>query len=290
MSVFFRNGVGYTVLALFLMLSGPVVARGDDQPDKGVTTLFLPAGDLFRPLLADPKEPHFYLTYRYYIERTQSYNASAGGFGEIFGLTRHTDPSDGSAWQANFSGGVHALFNLDMRSRAIVNADYTIGFPVSYRSGPVSARIFLYHQSSHLGDEYMVLTGAKRIEFAYEALNVIGSREWQEWRIYGGGEYLLHRVPHDYRRMGLQGGVEYYGSVRFPGWGRPVGGIDLKSEEEHHWAVNASLKAGFQFDGSEPNGRYVRVFLEGYKGYSQHGQFYPNRISYAGLGVALGFD
>jgi hypothetical protein len=289
MNVSSRNGIGSVVLALCLVLSGHAKVLADVLPDKGATTVFLPAGDLFHPLLADPKEPHFYLSYRYYIERTQSYNASAGGFGEIFGLTRTTDTSDGSAWQANFSGAVHALFNLDMHSRAIVNADYTIGFPVSYRNGPDSARIFLYHQSSHLGDEYMVLTGAKRIEFAYEALNVIGSHEWQEWRIYGGGEYLLHRVPQAYHPMGLQAGVEYYGA-RVPGWGRPVGGLDLKSEEEHHWALNASLKAGFQFDSSEPNGRYMRVLLEAYNGFSQHGQFFPNRISYGGFGVALGFD
>ena len=76
-----------------------------------------------------------------------------------------------------FGGGIHAQFNLDMPSRALVNADYAIGFPVSYRKGPDSLRITLYHQSSHLGDEYLLQSNTNRIEFSYEALNMTGSRE-----------------------------------------------------------------------------------------------------------------
>jgi len=253
-------------------------------------TIYLPLGDLFRPLLADPKEPHFYLSYRHYVYQSQHISAATGGYGEIFGIKRYVDHADGSAWQVNFGGGAHAQFNLDMPSRALINTDYTIGFPVSYRKGPDSVRIALYHQSSHLGDEYLLQTKTNRIEFSYEALNVIGSHEWQEWRVYGGGEFLIHKVPNELRPWGAQGGIEYHGTDPVLGSGRLVGGLDLKIDQEHDWAVNGSLKAGFQFDSTEPNGRYVRVLAEGYQGYSPHGQFYVNRISYGGLGIALGFD
>ena len=252
--------------------------------------IFLPVGDLFRPLLADPKEPHFYLSYRYYVYQSQSINTATGGFGEVFGLYRSINRADGSAWQMNFGGSIHAQFNLDMPSRALVNADYTIGFPLSYRKGTVSVRTALYHQSSHLGDEYLLQSKTDRVEFSYEALNVIWSLEWREWRVYGGGEYFLHKAPDELRPWAAQGGAEYYGTGPVLGRGRFVGGIDLKIDQEHDWAVNSSLKAGLQFDSSEPNGRYIRVLLEGYKGYSPHGQFYVNRMSYGGLGIALGFD
>jgi hypothetical protein len=306
MNLFKRKNAGSAALvfSLLVALSPAVYATelASHTPETGsaiilpasfsapVETIYLPLGDLFRPLLADPKEPHFYLSYRYYVYQSQSINTATGGFGEIFGINRYVDRSDGSAWQINFGGGIHAQFNLDMPSRALVNADYTIGFPVSYRKGPISMRITLYHQSSHLGDEYLLQTKTNRMEFSYEALNVIGSREWREWRVYGGGEYLLHKVPNELRPWAAQGGVEYYGTGPVLGRGRLVGGLDLKIDQEHDWAVNGSLKAGLQFDSSESNGRYIRVLAEGYKGYSPHGQFYVNRISYGGIGIALGFD
>lgn len=278
------------VLASHTPETGSKIIASASSSDSAAETIYFPLGDLFRPLLADPKEPQFYLSYRYYMYQSQSINAATGGYGEIFGINRYVDHADGSAWQINFGGGIHAQFNLDMPSRALVNADYTIGFPASYRKGPDSLRIALYHQSSHLGDEYLLQTKTSRLEFSYEALNVIWSREWRVWRVYGGGEYLIHKVPHELRPWAGQCGVEYYGTGPVLGSGRLVGGLDLKIDQEHDWAMNGSLKAGLQFDSSEPNGRHVRVLAEGYKGYSPHGQFYVNRISYGGLGIAFGFD
>jgi hypothetical protein len=307
MIFFFRHCAGPTALVLSILLALPLAAHAEvlasHTPETGSTviasasssdpvveTIHLPLGDLFRPLLADPKEPHFYLSYRYYVYQSQSINAASGGYGEIFGINRYVDRADGSAWQINFGGGAHAQFNLDMPSRALVNTDYTIGFPVSYRKGPASVRLTLYHQSSHLGDEFLLQTKTNRMEFSYEALNVISSREWSEWRVYGGGEYLLHKVPNELRPWAGQCGVEYYGNGPVLGRGRIVGGLDLKIDQEHDWAVNGSFKTGLQFDSSEPNGRYIRVLAEGYRGFSPHGQFYVNRISYWGMGIALGFD
>ena len=213
------------------------------------------------------------------------------GYGEIFGLFRHVDREEGRAWQYNFGGGIHSQFNLEAHSRELVNTDYTIAFPFTYRKGADSFRLTLYHQSSHLGDEFLLQTKTNRIELSYEAINFIASHEWQEWRTYGGGEYLVHKVPSNLRPLGLQAGVEYYGLEPVWGRGRPVAGLDLKSDQEHDWALNTSIKAGLQFDGSDNNGRYIRVLLEGYRGFAPHGQFYVgNRVGFYGFGVALGFD
>jgi len=84
--------------------------------------------------------------------------------------------------------------------------------------------------------------------------------------------------------------VEYYGKSPLLGRGRPVGGLDLKVNQEQDWAVNTSIKAGLQFDSTAPNGRFIRVLLEAYKGFAPHGQFYTTRIGFYGLGVTLGFD
>jgi len=33
------------------------------------------------------------------------------------------------------------------------------------------------------------------VTLSFEAVELIYSREWHEWRVYGGGEYLIHKDP-----------------------------------------------------------------------------------------------
>jgi hypothetical protein len=173
-----------------------------------------------------------------------------------------------------------------------LNTDYFVGVPLSYRTGALSWRAILYHQSSHLGDEYLLHANTRRVEFSYEALNMIGSYELHEWRGYLGGEVILRKEPHDLKTLTAQAGIEYYGSSPLWGRGIPVGGLDLKSAEEHDWAVNASISAGLEFRGDPPGDhRYMRIMLDGFKGFNPHGQFYTEnmRINYYGAGVYWGF-
>jgi hypothetical protein len=271
----------------------PAVAPGQ-QPASDASgspeTTFLPLGDLFKRLIADPKEPRFYLSFRVFKFNSERVHGAVGGYGEIFGLYRHRDTAGGYSWQVNFGGGIHAQFDLDAPSLDLVNTDYTIGFPLSIRKGPESYRITIFHQSSHLGDEFLLRNNIERVELSYEALQAIGSYEWTTWRIYYGGEYIFHQGPTDLEPFAVQGGVEYYGDHPIVGRGRLVGGWDLKYEQEHDWALNSSVKIGLQFDSSKPNGRYIQVLAEGYNGFSPYGQFYATRMTYLGVGVVLGFE
>jgi hypothetical protein len=273
--------------------SSAAVAPGAEQQKHAVAT-FLPIGDLFKPLIADLKQPRFYVSYhRYqYSDSANAVNISSVGVGESFGLYRAVDPVDNAGWQVSFGGGLLAQFNLDTSSKDLLNTDYFAGVPFSYRRGPLSYRAYLYHQSSHLGDEYLLHANPRRVEFSYEALSVTGSYEPNEWRGYLGGEVIFHKEPHDLKTLTAQAGIEYYGSSPLWGRGVPVGGLDLKSTEEHHWAVNASFSAGLEFRGDPPGDhRYIRIMLDGYIGFNPHGQFYTEnmRINYYGAGVYWGF-
>ena len=269
-------------------------ARSIPQPLYGTPnaeeTIIFPTGDLFRPLLADPKEPRFYLSYRTFNYRSEKIHVATGGYGEFFGLYRSIDANGGFSWQSSFGGGIHAQFNLDASSLDLVNADYTIGFPFSFRRGAESYRVAIYHQSSHLGDEFLLHNKIERVELSFEALEVIGSYEWTTWRTYYGGEYIIHQGPTDLKPVILHAGAEYYGTEKIIGRGRLVGGWDVKIDQEHDWSVNSSLKFGLQYDSSVPNGRYIRVLAEGYKGFTPYGQFYNDRTTYVGIGVYLGFE
>lgn len=249
---------------------------------------FLPVDDLFKPLIADLKQPRFYISYRRYHYSNETVNISSVGVGESFGLYRVIDPVDGSGWQVGFDGGLLAQFNLDTSSKDLMNTDYFAGIPLSYRKGQFAYRAFLYHQSSHLGDEYLLHANPRRVEFSYEALSVTGSYETKEYRGYIGGEVILRKEPHDLKTLSAQVGIEYYGSAPVCGRGTAVAGLDLKSTEEHQWAINTSFAAGLEFKGDPPGRhRYIRIMLEGYKGSNPHGQFYTDnmRIGYYGIGV-----
>jgi len=249
-----------------------------------------PVGDLFRPLLADPKQPQFFISITPFRSSGVSYTMAAVGFGETFGLYRLFGANKEDGLQLSVEGALFAQFNLDAASSDLINADYSIGFPVTYRYGDNSLRFRIYHQSSHLGDEFLQSANPpERVNLSFEAVELIYSREWRGWRVYGGGEYLLHNEPGDLKPMSGHWGLEYRGSAPLVWNGRPVAGVDMKSFEEHDWDIDTSVKAGLEFGHPNPGQRRLRLMAEWYKGFDPHGQFYNNKVEYYGMGVSLGF-
>jgi len=250
----------------------------------------LPTGDLFRPLIADPKQPQFFVSFNHFRSSGVQYTMASVGFGETFGIYRFLGSREGDGLQLSVEGALFAQFNLSTPSNDLINADYTIGIPVTYRYGDNSLRFRIYHQSSHLGDELLLSANhPERVNLSYESTELIYSREWREWRVYGGGEYLVHKEPGDLEPMSAHWGIEYCGSKPVVWNGRPVAGVDMKSFEEHNWSIDTSVKFGLEFGHANPGQRRLRLMAEWYKGFDPHGQFYNNKVEYYGMGVSLGF-
>jgi hypothetical protein len=275
-----------------------IIVKPTDAARPGAVSRFLrisgegeafPLGNLFKPLLADPKQPQFFVNIDRYKSPGVRYTMASVGFGETFGMYRFFGSHEGDGLQLNIEGGLFAQFNLEAPSSDLINADYTISVPATYRLGENSFRFRFYHQSSHLGDEYLLRENPERINLSYEAIELIYSREWRSWRGYGGGEYLVQREPADLKPMSVHWGIEYYGSKPLVWNGRPVGGVDMKSFEEHNWYIDTSVKAGLEFGHPDPGQRRVRLMAQWYKGYDPRGQFYNIKIESYGLGVSLGF-
>jgi hypothetical protein len=249
-----------------------------------------PTGDLFLPLIADPKQPQFFVSMFSFKAPGKNYSLASVGFGETFGLYRFFGNREGNGLQLSVEGALFAQFNMSTASHDLINADYTIGIPLTYRHGDDSLRFRIYHQSSHLGDELLLSGDApKRVNLSYEAIELIYSREWRGFRVYGGGEYLIHKEPTDLKPMIGHWGGEYRFSQPLVFNGRPLAGIDMKSMQEHKWAVDISAKAGLEFGQPNPGKRRLRVMAEWYKGFDPRGQFYNRKVEYYGLGVSLGF-
>jgi hypothetical protein len=250
----------------------------------------LPIGDVFRPLLADPKQPQFFVSLNRFESSGARYTMAAVGFGETFGLYKFLGSRDGNGLQLSIEGALFAQFNLNTVSYDLVNADYTVGLPATYRYGDNSLRFRFYHQSSHLGDEFLQgFNPPERVNLSFEAVELIYSREWRGWRVYGGGEYLIHKEPVDLKPLSAHWGLEYRGGKPLVWNGRLIAGVDMKSLEEHDWAIDTSVAAGLEFGHPNPGQRRLRVMATWYKGFDPHGQFYENEAEYFGLGISLGF-
>jgi hypothetical protein len=172
----------------------------------------------------------------------------------------------------------------------LVNADYLVGIPVSFRYGDLSAMFRLFHQSSHLGDEFLLSTQLERINLSYESVDLKVSYEIGDvLRLYAGGGYLFDQEPADLDPWSVQYGVEFISPWpdRRSRW-RPIAAVDLQQREENGWSLDLSARAGIQIDGVLAS-RNMQILLEYFKGRSPNGQFYKDKIEYLGLGVHFHF-
>jgi len=264
-----------------------VIATEEGNKD-GVEVL--PRGNLFDPLIADPRWAHFSAAYQYFVDDEEISGAGAVSFGETFGLLRGPASFDGR-WQLDFQAAVFGLFDLEAASKDLINADYWVGLPLSYRRGDFSAMFRVYHQSSHLGDEFLLRNRVDRINLSYEAADLKLSYDiGYGLRAYGGGGVLLHREPSDLDRLSTQIGLEYLAPYTLgDGLLRPVAAVDLQNREESRWASDLSVRAGVQFESPDEISQRLQLMLEYFNGRNPNGQFYDRTLEYFGLGAHVYF-
>lgn len=280
---------GASALAPQLSSATPKGEQGEAE-NSASNRVILPKGKLFDPLIADPRWPHFSATYQYYIDDEELRNVGATSFGETLGLYRDDAPFGGQ-WQLGIQAAVFAIFDLDAHSYDLVNADYWVGIPISYRDEALSALLRVFHQSSHIGDEYLLRNRVDRVNLSYEGVDVKLSYDLDQWvRVYAGGGYLFHRVPSNLDPWSTQFGFElkspwtYLGGVV-----RPVAGADFKNVEENDWNTDVSLRVGIQLESARTIGHKVQLMLQYFNGYSPNGQFYERSIEYIGIGAHFYF-
>jgi hypothetical protein len=275
-----------------------------------------PDDDVFRPLLADPKQPQLYFRYQNVRLRDVGENLNTGSVavGEYFGLIGRRQQKDCDGGQLGITGAVFAQFDLGADSLDLINADYNIGLPFSYRRGPVSVRLRPYHESSHIGDEFL-LNHPKfnRFNFSYEEVEAILSYEVllrsnlvQELRFYGGGAWMFDRQPRIHRARG-QWGIEIRGPDSRKGFltkvlqkkaedqkeeqvtGLPFIALDVKQFEQHRWNLETSVITGMEYYRAGSH-RRLRLYLTYYHGFNPYGQFFiSQKIESFGAGLSLAF-
>jgi uncharacterized protein DUF1207 len=263
---------------------------------ESIGTVPFPDDHLFCALVADPKEPSTFVSYLRGKFRTLDdpsgvdTNIAAVGVGDSFGLVRFGGPAAGEGLQLDVIGAIFAQFDLRAPSTDLINTDYILGVPLTFRRRGFSVRTKWYHQSSHLGDEFLLReTGIERENLSFESFEVLASLEAGPVRAYGGGERLLRRDPETVAAKVWHGGVEFRTSGDKPA--QLVAAVDLKAPDIHDWSPATSARVGLAVRraGAEGHpGRLIMFLLELYEGPSPYGQFFQDDISYVGVGVHLG--
>src|SRR5262245_13785579 len=248
---------------------------------------FLPSGLIFDPLLADPRWPHFGASIQRYLDDPDFTHIASVSFGETIPLYRQAITSFGGYWEVGLQAGVFAIFDMDAKSHDLVNADYFAALTGAYAQGPFELLTRLYHQSSHLGDEFLLRAKTNRINLSYEAVDLKLSYHLfeRQVRLYAGGGYLFDQDPSNLKPWSAQAGLEWKHRLGFMPHVTTVVATDVQLHEENSWSPNYSVRAGLQFDRARILGRRLLVMLEYFSGNSPNGQFYKNKIDYIGLGA-----
>jgi len=263
-----------------------------DSPTPKSRQIVFPDGDFFRPLLVSPKEPRSSFTLLKVTVTddgdpattgTSEYSAGDIAVGALVGLWAHAVSACGGI-QVNLLGGVFSQFNLDSYSRDLTNTDFIVGTQISMRSGGLSGRVRIYHQSSHLGDDYVrhnPSTGD--LNFGFQSVDGLISFDRGSWRAYAGTGYVLFQNGEGSSAL-VQGGGEF--RARRP-WKifRPVAGLDLLSLQKRSWGLTTSASAGFEW-ASPSESRRMRGMVVFHNGYTPFGQFAIQQQSRA-LGLQL---
>ncbi|GAB6141607.1 hypothetical protein JCM14076_23360 [Methylosoma difficile] len=271
----------------------------DTRPDISETAILptgiLPTGHLFKPLLADPRWAHFSASYRsYQNDNFDGKNVASVSFGETIPFYRSAFGHSNVQWETGIQGGVFSDFNLDSASKDLVNTDFIASLYSSIRAGRFSAFTRLFHQSSHLGDEFLlskVHTKFQRVNLSYEGVDSRLSYDLPfGLRIYGGGGGMFDREPSTLKPWMAQYGMEFRSPWRLDFAAlRPVVAADIKNFEENNWNTDLSARAGVEFENLQVLGRKLQVLAEYYNGYTPSGQFYKNKIEYFGVGLHYHF-
>ena len=278
---------------------------------------FLPRVHYFQPLVADPLEPRMAIALIQTdvferagegLERRESFSfpdpedaakdvtaaAAIGGSIPLFQLA-HWPGKGGIVASAQL--GVFSRFRIEYPSRDDVGQDWFVGMPFEIAYNKFSGRFRIMHRSSHIGDELVEVTGARRIEFGGEFADFIAAYEvLKETRAYGGATWnfrsyteqlpaLRARDMHDYFEVHAGIDRSWYG------WssGRTglIGGIDWQAAQRTGWRSQFSISGGFA--ARVPNGQGTKVLLRYFHGPSSMGEFFLTKETFFGLEWVVDF-
>jgi hypothetical protein len=182
---------------------------------------------------------------------------------------------------------VYGRFSLTDSKSALISTDWVVGVNTTAAFTPWILTLEVFHESSHLGDEYGDRFPADRVDWTREVVAGWASYVSESWRFTAGTSYSL------VDQLSLPAwagsfGIDYHGRSRgfLGGQVRPVAGVFTEARAATNWRVSTSAKLGLTFatDGTQD----ISIGLIAHDGLSTQRQFFRQESRYVGL--ELRFD
>lgn len=187
-----------------------------------------------------------------------------------------------------FGSQVYGRFSLTDPKSSLISTDWVVGVNTTAALNAWALTLEVYHESSHLGDEYGDRFPDDRLDWTREVLATWASYLAGRWRLTAGASYVLDdelKLP----AAGASLGVDYHGRSRrfLGGHVRPVAGLFSEAGAATKWRVSSSAKLGLAFATSNES-HEISLGLIGHDGLSTQRQFYRQESRY--LGLEIRFD
>jgi uncharacterized protein DUF1207 len=184
-----------------------------------------------------------------------------------------------------FGSQVYGRFSLTDPKSALISTDWVVGVNTTAALNNWALTLELYHESSHLGDEYGDRFPSDRLDWTREVLAGWANYVIGRWRLTAGASYVLRdelRLPAPAGAFG----IDYHGPSRLfmGGHVRPVAGLFSEAEAATDWRVSTSAKLGLAF-ATAGESHEISLGLIGHDGLSTQRQFYRQESRYIGMEV-----
>lgn len=187
-----------------------------------------------------------------------------------------------------FGSQVYARFSLEDPQTALISHDWVVGLNTTAALGRWDLTLQLYHESSHLGDEYGDRFSTRRLDWTREVLAAWAGYSAGSWRLAGNASYAVVDglgLP----RAGFAGAIDYKSRPVMGLMGtkvHPTAGLYFAADEATKWRISSSARAGVALRGA--SGREAGIAIIAHDGLSTQRQFFRQRSRY--IGLELRFD
>lgn len=187
-----------------------------------------------------------------------------------------------------FGSHVYARFSLEDAQTALISHDWVVGINSTAALGPWDLTLQLFHESSHLGDEYGDRFSAPRLDWNQAVLAGWAGYTTGSWRFAGNVSYAVLDglgLP----RGGAAAAVDFRSRPVLDLLGsrmHPTAGVFFGADAATAWRVSTSARAGVALQSG--NGREMGLALIAHDGLSTQRQFYRRKSRY--LGLEIRFD
>jgi hypothetical protein len=180
----------------------------------------------------------------------------------------------------------YGRFSLDDSKSALISLDWVASLNTTALVGPWALTLQLYHESSHLGDEYADHFGAGRLDWTREVVAAWATYDAGTLHLTGGASYVLDdglNLPRPAAALGIDF-VGHRGRASAHAV-QPVIGLFTEATSATQWRLSNSAKLGLTV--SRPGRPELGVAIIAHDGLSTQRQFFREESRYIGLEVRV---